>query len=287
APINIPIWQTESSARITQNYITEDNYKTEPGLDDLKEIGRLQFRGRFKTGMDESHEAFISDNNTRETFETWEACLAEGVRTRKVDKELPDQLQQLHEQSLTEGRDVLKQASDEEKQKWLEKDGADWSGAFGHDPKAYMDTQGRKRREPGAEEPYHDDPHHPSDNDHSDETYESDSSDLGIQDAKNAGKAGNMSGQKERQGKASTDGTRESFDTSRTNDTADTMNSSMSASEQRKRTEQRRHRGMMQWKPARNLKFAKDEGKIGLNKLKKKLTGSMEGRKPDVETETG
>lgn len=284
APINIPIWQTESPARITQNYITEDNHRTEPGLDDLKEIGRLQFRGRFKTGMDESHEAFISDNDTRETFETWEACLAEGVRTRKVDKELPDQLQQLHEQSLTEGRDVLKQAPDEEKQKWLEKDGADWSGAFGHDPKAYMDTQGRKRREPGAEEPYHDDPHHPSDNDHSDETYESDSSDLGIQDARNAGKAGNMSGQKERQGKASTDGTRESFDTTRTNDTADTMDSSMSANEQRKRTEQRKHRGMMQWKPARNLKFAKDEGKIGFNKLKKKLTGSMEGRKPDVET---
>lgn len=43
----------------------------------------------------------------------------------------------------------------------------------------------------------------------------------------------------------------------------------------------------MQWKPARNLKFAKDEGVIGIRKLKAKLTGGLEGRQPGVETETG
>ena len=43
----------------------------------------------------------------------------------------------------------------------------------------------------------------------------------------------------------------------------------------------------MQWKPARNMKFAKDEGKLGLRKLKNKLTGGLEGRQPGVETETG
>jgi hypothetical protein len=40
----------------------------------------------------------------------------------------------------------------------------------------------------------------------------------------------------------------------------------------------------MQWKPARNAKFAKDEAKIGLAKLKKKVTGGLDGRQPGVET---
>jgi hypothetical protein len=42
----------------------------------------------------------------------------------------------------------------------------------------------------------------------------------------------------------------------------------------------------MQWKPARNAKFAKDEAKIGLSKLKKRVTGSLDGRQPGVETGT-
>lgn len=88
-PIDIPIWQTSAPARITQNYITEANCKNEAGIEDLEEIGRLQFRARFKAGTDDSHKAFISDNDSRETYETWEACLAEGVRGHKVDKEVP------------------------------------------------------------------------------------------------------------------------------------------------------------------------------------------------------
>lgn len=270
-PINIPIWKTSNPARITQNYITEENCHQEPGLEDLEEVGRLQFRARFKAGMDESHEAFISDNDTRETFETWEACLAEGVRTRKVEKETPEVVQQLHEKSLTEGRDVLKNAAEEEKRRWLSKDGADWSGAFGHDPKAYMHN-GKKRREPGAEDPIHH-PYHPSsDDDHDDgDDYDDSesSSDLGIQDADNTTHAGEMNGQAEGGGAS-----------------GQAKNAPEYGHEdvQSKRTEQRKHRGLMQWKPVRNAKFAKDEGKIGLRKLKNKVMGKMEGRKPGVET---
>jgi len=54
-----------------------------------------------------------------------------------------------------------------------------------------------------------------------------------------------------------------------------------------KRTEQRKQRGMMQWKPARNAKFAKDQGKLGLKKLKSRITGGLDGRQPGVETEVG
>jgi hypothetical protein len=44
---------------------------------------------------------------------------------------------------------------------------------------------------------------------------------------------------------------------------------------------------MMQWKPARNAVFAKDEAKFALRKMKKKIgMGDLTGREPDIETET-
>jgi hypothetical protein len=304
--INIPIWTTQSPARLTQNYITEANCAKEPGLEDLKEVGRLQFRARFKAGTDESHAAFVTDNNTRETYESWEACLTEGVRNRKVEKELPERVQQLHEESLTAGRDILKNADEEEKRKWLAKDGQDWSGAFGDDPKAYLNTKGQKRREPGVDEPLHD-RYHPSDNEENDDSDDSSdsSSDLGVEDADNVGNASAMSGGPGGGDQAKsldnpnagikhqpTDlspnaDPRASQATDRTDITATTNGSTQSSKDykqQNKRTEERKHRGLMQWKPARNARFAKNEAKIGLSKLKKKMTGGLEGRQPGVET---
>ncbi|KAJ0267555.1 hypothetical protein COL922a_014887, partial [Colletotrichum nupharicola] len=83
-PIDIPIWYTKNGKRLTQNYITENNVeeKRSPGLEDLREIGRLHFNCTFTPGIDESHERFVVDNNSRETFETWEACIAEGFLRR-------------------------------------------------------------------------------------------------------------------------------------------------------------------------------------------------------------
>lgn len=280
--IDIPIWRSSASARLTQNYITEDNAnKAMPGLDDLETVGRLKFSARFKAGMDESHGDFVADNDARETFETWEACLAEGVRQHLVEKELPDTVQALHEKSLTEGRDILKGADDDEKQKWLDQDNENWSGAFGEDPKAYM-SNGKKKREPGAEPPIHD-PYNPSSDDDSD----SDDDDLGVHDASNSY---NTTG-RQRAKSSATDGSRASYDTNSTsNSTASydtTGQSPKDINAQNKRTEERKQRGLMQWKPARNLRFAKDEGKIGLRKLKNKITGGLDGRQPGVETETG
>jgi len=240
----------------------------------------LQFKARFKAGTDERHEAFITDNDSRETFETWEACLAEGVRQRKVEKELPEKVQQLHDESLKEGRDILKSADDDEKKRWLTKTGTDWSGAFGEDPKAYMDSQGRKKREPGVDKPLHD-PYHPSsdeDNDDDDDDSSDSSDDLGIQDAETSSNTNGAA-----RGSTSMDGTTDSSiartSTSRTSTEG-------GVNRQNKRTEERKQRGLMQWKPARNAKFAKDQTKIGIRRLKNKLTGGLDGRQPGVETET-
>ncbi len=233
--INIPIWTTKMGSRLTQNYITEENYRSKevPGLEDLQEVGRLQFRCQFKAGTDEDHRQFVVDNDSRETFETWEACLAEGVRDRKVDKSLPPKIQELHEQSLTEGRDILNGEDPEERKKWLAKDGQDWSGAFTHDPKAYMDSSGRKRAEPGAEKPVHD-PMNPSDDDDNlpDDIDDSDDeSDIGLQDAetKATGKE--------------TNGSSEGHEVNKTEQ--------KSVEEANKKTEKRKNRGLLQWKPVR------------------------------------
>lgn len=107
----------------------------------IEEVGRLQFRGRFKAGMDEDHSNFVTDNDSRETKRTWEACHSEGVREIMVTKEMPPAIQELHDQSLTEGRDVLSQAEEGEKKKWMAKGGTDWSGAFGQDPEQYADRR--------------------------------------------------------------------------------------------------------------------------------------------------
>jgi hypothetical protein len=270
--IDIAIYRTDAPARLTQNYITPEILATDnaPGLEDLTEIGRLQFSGRFKAGMDESHEAFVADNNSRETFETWEACLAEGVRTRMVEKELPERVQTLHDESLTQGRDILKEAPEEEKRKWIAQDGADWSGAFGDDPANYMDSNGKKRREPGRDPPLgeNEDP----DNDgFTAEEDEDDDSDLGVIDAEH-GSPSSETGRR-------SIGTMESGWTAGTTDTAF---SQKQVNKQNKKTEERKQRGLMQWKPARNLKFAKDESIIGMRKLKGKITGGLDGRQPGV-----
>ena len=287
--IELPIWRTSAPSRLVQNYITPEMVAEAkggsplPGLDDLTEAGRIHFKGKFKAGMDESHEAFVADNDSRETFETWEACLAEGVRTKQVEKELPERVATLHEESLTEGRDVLKEATPEEKQKWLSKDGADWSGAFGDDPAKYLDSKGRKKREPGADEPLTEgertdgthDPDHPSSDDDSDD-------DLGVQDASN------MNGNSPTSDRKSIQSVR-TMESGWTGGTAESSSpsSKRDVNRQNKKTEERKQRGLMQWKPARNLKFAKDEGIIGIRRLKSKMTGGMEGRQPGVETETG
>jgi hypothetical protein len=284
-PINVPIWRTRHPARLTQNYITEKNCENEVGLEDLKEVGRLQFRARFKAGMDERHEEFVTDNDSRETYETWEACLAEGVRTHVVEKEIPEKVQELHEKSLNEGRDVLRAQGEQDKEKWIGKDGADWSGAFGHNPLAYMNDDGKKLREPGVEPPVRD-PHHPEldhdfeDDYDEDEDEEDGDPDLGIVDASNAN---GVNGHDENGKPRASTGTADSASSGATNSTFD----GSSTNRQNKRTETRKHRGMMQWRPARNAKFAVDQSRLGLSKLKKKVTGGLDGRQPGVETEIG
>lgn len=254
--VDIPIWTTKRGDRLIQNYVTEENAKTLglEALEDLTEVGRLQFTGRFSPGMDESHEHFVADNDSRETFETWEACQAEGVRSRSVSVEIPESVREMHEKSLVQGRDVIREANPEERNRWVAKDGVDWSGTFGEDPSDFVNEQpttngainGSNYVAENDEDPDDDDEDDSSDND---DTKTNSTSFTTSSSGRQSSKAGN-----------------------RTN----------------KRSEHRKQRGLMQWKPARNASFAKDEATFALRKMKKKFgMGDLTGREPGVETETG
>jgi hypothetical protein len=175
---DLPIWRCDNSMRLSQNYITEQNYKSVPDIK-IETIGRVKFRGRFKPGMDRDHARFVSDNDSRETFESWEACFAEGVRSERVEAEVPPIVQELHEKSLDHGRAVLAEAPEEDKNKWMAKDGTDWSGAFGKEPNELLGR--RSGASAGNDNEEQDDDDDDDDDDDSDDT------DLGLREASTNG----------------------------------------------------------------------------------------------------
>ncbi|KAK6225808.1 c2 domain-containing protein [Colletotrichum tabaci] len=259
---DIPIWKCDKGLRLSQNYITEENFKNIPDIR-IEELGRLKFRGRFSTGTDRDHVKFVTSNDSRETIETWEACFAEGVRGEEVKTEVPPAVQRLHDESLTHGRDVLAQADPKEKEKWLSKDGTDWSTAFGKDPTHLIDGEQEDLNSEGRDD---------FDEDFDDDDDSSDL-DLGIADASTRG----------------SDGTRQSTDSNASETPSNASKKSNGPIQaykdykSRSRDLHRQHRGLMQWRPMRNVQFAKNEAKFAVRKITK--LGALNGRKPDVETE--
>ncbi|KAF7717984.1 Uncharacterized protein PECH_004687 [Penicillium ucsense] len=293
--IDIPIWTTKNGSRLTQNYVTEENYKSKmnPGLEDLTEVGRLQFRCMFSPGTDESHERFVTDNDSRETFEAWETCAAQGVRSRSVAIDVPKETLEKHEQSLIDGRDILKQADPSERREWIDYEGNDWSGAFGSDPRAFTDADGHKVAEPGRDQPPNDPiaPQTPNDGIATDSGHNE--SNQTTQEYREVTETPNSPHTLDSDSDSDSDFGKSwspstvSPSERRSSGASSSQMSLKQAKRANRRTELRTHRGIMQWKPARNVAFAKDEALFALRKLKTKVgMGDMTGREPDVETET-
>lgn len=269
---DIPLYTCNNSLRLSQSYITEENFKDIPDMD-IEEIGRVRFKGRFSPGTDTDHIRFVSDNNSRETIEAWEACFAEGVRQNEVQTEVPPLVQKLHDESLTDGRDVLAQADEKEKERWMAKDGTDWTGAFGQDPTKLALGQNSATAS--------------EDEDQYEPDEDSDDPDLGLQDAEH-------DGEKHDGGKSEPTPPSPSNDTDvrsmKTEGTGSSKKSGRSGPisaykdyRTRSRDLHRTHRGLMQWRPLRNVQFAKNEAMFALRKVK--TLGALDGRKPDVESE--
>ncbi|KAH8811729.1 hypothetical protein F5884DRAFT_728173 [Xylogone sp. PMI_703] len=283
--VNIPIWKTDKGIRLTQNYITEENFKDIPDIK-IEEVGRLHFRGRFKAGMDEDHAKFVVDNDSRETQETWEICHSEGVRGRVVTNEIPESIKKLHEESLLKPRDIFANADENDKKKWLSKDGSDWSGAFSVD-QATVDamrnrtsTYGHRANGAVASGINSDEGIAGIDQegDYQDNTSSDSSDDLGIHDA--------------------TTDEPQSSDRGASNDEDGSVNgeprgpthhnsplAQYKSYKENERALHRQQRGLMQWKPMRNVQFAKDEAKYAVRRTFK--LGGLKGREPQVQSEIG
>ncbi|KAI9373804.1 hypothetical protein BJX61DRAFT_532856 [Aspergillus egyptiacus] len=323
--IDIPIWHTKNGKRLTQNYITEHNLeiKRSPGLEDLNEIGRLRFRCCFTPGIDESHERFVVDNHSRETFETWEACIAEGVRNRHIQAQVPQRTEEMHERSLLQARDILKVADPRERRRWIDKQGQDWSGAFGQDPFTLLQEQEERAKNRQSSEPHRDEQRehrqetkdgvlHLPDSQDSDSNSDNDEPDsqthshpsqssaeanpnpnpdpdhhpsqtAGTGTPRDSAISGLSSSPNSGPNRTSTSTNMDSQAETNTASNSSTTPSKRAA----RRSEQRQQRGMMQWKPVRNATFAKNEAKFALRKVRQRFSGDLAGREPDIETETG
>ncbi|EFX06372.1 c2 domain containing protein [Grosmannia clavigera kw1407] len=315
---DVPVWTCDNPLRLSQSYITEENCKDVPDLK-LEQVGRLHFRGRFKPGTDREHLRFVSDNDSRETIESWEACYAEGVRGEEVQAQVPKLVRHMHERSLTQGRDVLAQAPEEDKQRWLGKDGTDWTGAFGQDEAEMEEVNGagdgvgegeEERDRDALQIPRH---HEVSgetqrgqavavEDEYFDDNGSSSSCstansgalvDLGVQDGNMVTPAKRRSSGIQNLVEASTtkslasgvSGTSGASGSSAASGGGSSLNPVKKYKDfkDRSRDLHRKHRGLMQWKPMRNIAFAKDEATFAVRRALK--VGKLEGRTPDIETE--
>ncbi|PGG99625.1 hypothetical protein AJ80_09320 [Polytolypa hystricis UAMH7299] len=302
--MDIPIWSTKNVKRLTQNYITEENWeiKRSPGLEDLRKIGRLQFTCQFVPGLEECHKQTIRDNDSRETYETWEACVAEGVRGRYITRELPETVRRLHERSLIEERDVLRQADPEEQRRWVSAEGTNWAGAFGENPHDLADENAHHMTDTGSQERSQPSISLPRTGDASVDGQEGDLTD----DDGHRRTSSNISSYEGQENDYHSNHSLNGTSTHQIHDydhdeaesliTTDTARRSSETHEERqrrlgdrgsKRAEHRMQRGVMQWGPARNAAFVKDEATFAIRKVKRRFTGGLTGREPDVETETG
>ena len=128
---------------------------------------------------------------------------------------------------------------------------------------------------------------------HSDDDYATDStssdSDLGLQDAttnqSNRSNHSNQSSSSAGNGGRAQDGEVDENGVERGGKSRENMDKKekKEVTKSDKKDLHRKQRGLMQWKPMRNLKFAKDEAIFASRKVVGK--GKLEGREPTVESE--
>ena len=260
----LPIYKSDNFRRLTQNFIEEPEKEKDVKVE---RVGYLEFNGRFKTGLDEDHAKFLSDNDHRETLETYEACVGKGLRGGIVKREVGPAVQKLAADAYGEAPDVDSDSDVDDPGRVTNKStGTDTAG-----------TRRRRRSGPGVDtdatrgsSEAMREPNAQDDEEWSKAFGEDPSVLLREKDRRNEG--GNQA--------------RPDTDSEDDDDSSDTEESSgiIGKIKDYKKNEKdlhRKHRGAMQWKPVRTMKAMKDQVKVGVVKAKTRL--SMTGREPDVE----
>lgn len=301
--MDLPIWTTKNYTRLIQNYITEENreLKRSPGLEDLKIVGRLRFSCLFTPGFNQCHERMVADNDARESFESWEACVSEGVRGQ-IKAEIPPSVKRLHERSLMQERDVLRVDKRESGE-----------SSRGPNPPSVDGTRSppRQSSDDAANGPGKNRMSNASwpstrsnqEGVHFEDNSRSQSAELERYRPRTANSSthsgshhnsGYMSGGADDEGREEDDEFNEHPEDFLADDSEQGQRTSEETTEERKnrignkankRSEWRKQRGVMQWRPARNAAFVKHEAAFAAKKLKHKFVGDMTGREPDIETE--
>lgn len=261
----LPIYKSDNYRRLTQNFIEEPEKEKDVKVE---RVGYLEFKGRFKTGLDEDHAKFLSDNDHRETLETYEACVSKGLRGGIVKREVGPAVEKLAMDAYGEAPDVDSDSDvDDPTTVSNQSGGTNVSGARrrrGSGPG--LDTEATR----GSSEAMRD-PNAQNDEDWSKAFGEDPSTLLREKDRRHAG--GNQT-------RPDTDDEDDDDDSSDTGESSGIMGKIRDYKKNEKDLH-RKHRGAMQWKPVRTMKAMKDQMKVGVVKAKTRL--SMTGREPDVE----
>lgn len=250
--LHLPVYETPMPKQLTQNYSA--NIETDSV--ESTRIGTLKLTVRFKMGMDESHAAYIRTNDQRETYEAWQCNVAEGYRRRIVKRETPATVQAL----VAEGK-VTGEAAE------LETAGDDGSS------EESMDVDENVVRVPRSAPGYEKE----IDDYHETTSSEQWSGQFGSELTAVTSPAPSIL----------------SDDRSSLELQEDLTDSEIDDEEMKKRRQrqdqlwakadlERKHRGKLNIKRVRNLKFFKDEMRVASHKVKSKF--SLKGREPTGES---
>lgn len=69
----LPVYKTNNPERLTQNVVTQsDDTMT------LEKVGEVSFCGKFKAGLDETHEEFLGEHDQWSSYQSWAAAKKSG-----------------------------------------------------------------------------------------------------------------------------------------------------------------------------------------------------------------
>ncbi|KUJ10581.1 C2 domain protein [Mollisia scopiformis] len=86
----LPIYKTNNPDRFTQNVVNESDDTMK-----LEKVGEVTFSGKFKAGLDESHEEALRDHNHWSTFQSWAAARKSGQRDIQANRTTSEQVDKL------------------------------------------------------------------------------------------------------------------------------------------------------------------------------------------------
>ena len=261
----LPIYKTDNFQRLTQNFVEEPEKERDV---QVERIGCLEFKGRFKTGLDEDHGKFLSDNDHRETLETYEACVTKGLRDGIVKRKVGPAVEMLATDAYGEAPDVDSDSDVEDPTTWTNQStGTDTTGANkkgGSNPGIDSDAtdgDGEATRELNT-------------TDNEDWTKAFGEDPFLLLREKDRRKSGGIQARQD---------TNDEYDDYNTSDESSGIMGKVRDYKRDKKDMHRKHHGAMQWKPVRTMKAMKDQVKVGVAKAKTRL--SMTGREPDVEAQ--